>query len=135
VAAVPPLLFVVAVNRHRGFARQPYVVKAGAPERFAEEVEAAGGAGSVRTGVWLDLGFIASLTVPSGVVLAHSEQPAVVGVAVLAAALDLAEDALLLRALRDPVSSTLRQLRTTAACKYAGYGALFLAVLWGVVWG
>jgi len=125
---VPPCAFWLVAHRHPGFARQPQIVGAG--EAFASEVQKAGGWQAVRTGVWLDCGFIVTLTVSPGVLLARSGTPVLASFAGLAAAVDVAEDLVLLRALRDPTPTVLRGLRTTSRCKVAAYAVLLGTVAW-----
>jgi len=128
----PPLLYLTAARRHVGFVRQPSLVTAWEPSRFAERLAAIGGAVAARTGVWVDLGFIAVLTVPSGAVLVESGRPGLVKVAFVAAIIDVVEDLLLLAALRWPEPSVLRLLATAAVGKYASYVALVVAVAWAI---
>ncbi len=134
-ATGPPLVFLLAARGHVGFVRQPGLVMAREPARFDSRVADAGGSEVVRTGVGIDLGFIAVLTVPSGLVLLASDRPGLVAVPLVAAVLDLVEDALLLRALREPGRAVLRALAGAALAKYAAYVVLVGAVSWAVVRG
>lgn len=131
-AVVPPATYLAATFWNRGFVRQPRIVMACTSERFASQVEHAGGIESVRTGVRIDLGFIVALTVPSGLVLLVSSKPSLVLVAALAALVDLVEDRILLTALKEPRNRTLRLLAATALAKYAAYLGLVAAVCWAV---
>ena len=131
-AAAPPLAYLGATFRNRGFVCQPHVVMSCTPTRFESRLRATGGPEAVRTGVRIDLGFIVALTVPSGLVLLMSSRPILVLVAVAAATVDLIEDRLLLHALSRPDATTLKWLGATAVVKYAAYLGLVAAVGWAI---
>lgn len=129
VVLVPAAYFLVA-RVHRGFRDQYVVVVAGEPGAFATALEKAGGPASVRAGLVIDLGFIAALSIPAGVVVARSEWPWLIVLPVVASGLDLIENALLAKTLRAPEVGRLRLLRRLAPAKNAAYGvALLVAVV------
>lgn len=87
------VFLVVTGLLHRGFGKQPGVALAGTPPRFAAAVDRAGGASSVRAGLWLDLIFIAAFGLSATLLLRAAD--ARWGLPLGAAGMDLLENLLI----------------------------------------
>ncbi len=126
LTAFVPVAYLVAASRASAAVRtQPRLAVAGSPARFAGLVTASGGATAARRGLVLDAAFIAMVAGVWGPLLGDWW-----GFAAGAAAVDGAEDVLLLRALAGaPTAAGLRRLAWVSRTKYVAYGAAVVALI------
>jgi len=124
-----PVAYLVAATRWSdGLAGQPGLVLARTPEEFARQLRLAGGAESVREGIWLDMVFVGAVATVAWVVLRR--RPRHLAVALAAVSLDTAENALAyVMAGREVGLGLTRTLAVLAALKFAAYIALLVVVV------
>lgn len=120
VLVLPWVYLLVAGLFCEGLRRQPHIVLARSPDRFAAEIEAAGGAGPVGVGLVLDLVIIGAFLVVTATML--HRMSARWWLPIIPAALDLAENGLLAVAMeREVTGSTTLALAVLAILKFAAY--------------
>lgn len=136
IVAVPVIYFVL-MSLHPGVRAQPQLVFARASGRFDTLVAQAGGTHVIRTGVWIDLGFVAVTVTVSVAVMYWFGGPW--WLAALAALLDLGENVLLLLATSlGATRPVMSALTVVAPVKYVAYAATIVALAvtgWRVVRG
>jgi hypothetical protein len=116
---VPWIYLGVAALFSEGVRRQPHIVLAGSPGRFAVEVAAAGGVESVRVGLVLDLVFVLTFVAVTATILSRASGRW--WLPVIPAALDLAENVLIAVCLDHVNEHMARLLYVLAISKFAAY--------------
>jgi hypothetical protein len=127
IALIPPAV-LVAISRYQPVSLQPKLTMAGNESRFQQIIADSGGVDRVRRGMYLDLGFIAvfAATVPALLVSGKGWW----SIPMAAAALDLAEDTVVLVLVRSGGPPTaFRGLWVVALVKLIAYAAAIPAVI------
>lgn len=121
------IAFLVVMGvRHQGFSQQPRVALARTPYRFATAVTRAGGASSVRSGLWLDGIFIVAFGLSATLLLRDADGRWALPVG--AAGMDVLENLLIALMIRRASAPGTWILFVVAVLKFTLY-ALTLAAL------
>jgi len=132
LAMLAPAAYFGLMSAHQGVRAQLELALARTPEAFSRVLAEHGGRGAVRTGVLIDLGFVALFLVVAGYLLVRADLPW--WPAVAAAALDLLQNLLLVVATGREPGSTLRlALLVTTIAMFLAYALTLAALLVGCV--
>jgi hypothetical protein len=130
---VLPAGYFSMARRHPGFAAQPALAFARTRQQWDHLLAGAGGRDGVRRGVVVDIGFIVLAAVVAAVLLTGAGRPWWTAVAAAAAALDLAQDLLLMRGVDGPSERRLTLLPLVTWLMYVAYIASALVLIWAFV--